>query len=300
MKEKIIIAGGSGFFGSYLCNYFSEKHDVIVLTRGKSYEKNGISYQHWDGKTIGDWNESLDGSKAIINLSGKSINCRFTDENKKALINSRVDSTRILAQAIKNLDKPPKFWLNASAGAMYVAGEKPNTEKDKSFSDSFLSKMALAWEEAFYKDELPKTKRASLRISLILGREGGVFPVWKKLTKYLLGGTVGSGKQMVSWMHIEDAAKAIDFIMANELEGVFNFSTNQPVSNKVLMKSFQKTFNIPFGFWAPAFMIKLFSPLIGVDSSLVLNGVNFVPDRLLKAGYQFKYEDINKALEDLK
>lgn len=298
-KPIIVIAGGSGFFGSYLCDFFSEKYQVIVLTRGKNQEKNGVMFQHWDGENVGDWKDSLEGALALVNLSGKSINCRFTAENKKALINSRVNTTQILAKGIKSVSNPPKVWLNASAGAMYVAREKPNTEEDKEYAASFLSKMALLWEEAFYKDELPKTKRASLRISLILGKEGGVFPVLKKITGMYLGGKAGNGKQKMSWIHINDAARAVEFIIQNQLEGPVNFSSNNPHANQQFMRQFRQAMNVSFGMPAPAFGIKIGSYFMGTEPSLLLDSVNFIPQKLNDKGFDFEYDKLKDALVNL-
>lgn len=300
LRPKIIIAGGSGFFGSYLVNYYKQTKNVIVLTRGVSETNEGVEYVNWDGKSVGKWVECLNDAEALINLSGKSINCRFTEENKKALITSRTASTKVLVEAISSLEKPPKIWLNASAGAMYQTKEQPNTEGETKFSTGFLSKMALAWEEAFYKEELLKTKRASIRISLILGNDGGVYPVLKKITSFYLGGSAGSGKQMMSWIHVEDAARAIDFIIENNIEGPINFSSNSPVSNKVFMKSLREVLSVSIGIPAPAFGIKFFSRFIGTEPSLLLDSVNFIPKKLIENEFKFKFPDITSALEDLK
>lgn len=298
-KPKIVIAGGSGFFGTYLVNYYKQTKNVIVLTRANSEVKEGVEYVSWDGRSLGRWTECLDGAEALINLSGKSINCRFTDENKKILISSRIESTKALLKAISSLEKPPKIWLNASAGAMYQPKEEPNTENETVFSTSFLSKMALAWEEAFYKEELPKTKRVSIRISLILGKGGGVFPVLKKITSLYLGGKAGSGSQRMSWIHIEDAARAIDFIIKNNIEGPVNFSSNNLVSNKTFMKTMREVLGVSLGIPAPAFGIKFFSRFIGVEPSLLLDSVNFIPKNLNDNGFKFNHENLEDALTDL-
>jgi len=178
--------------------------------------------------------------------------------------------------------------------------EKPNTENEIVFSNRFLSKMALAWEEAFYKDELPKTRRASMRISLILGKDGGVFPVLRRITSLYMGGAAGSGKQMMSWIHIEDATKAIEFIIENNIEGPVNFSSNNPVSNKTFMKTLRGVLGISLGIPAPAFGIKFFSRFIGTEPSLLLDSVNFIPEKLNENGFKFKFTDIDEALRDLK
>jgi hypothetical protein len=301
MKKRIVIAGGSGFIGKAISNhYLANGYEVVVLTRGETKLKDNINFQHWDGKSLGKWLDSLSGAEALINLSGKSINCRFTEENKKALINSRVSTTTIILEAIKSLENPPELWVNASAGAMYQVGEKPNVEDETKFSNSFLSKMALAWEDAFYKDNLPKTRRASIRISLILGKGGGVYPVFKKITSLYLGGAAGSGKQYISWMHIEDAVRAIDFIITSNIEGPVNFSTNNPKSNKVFMKTLRRVLGVSFGIPAPAFGIRFFSRFIGVEPTLLLDSVNFIPQKLNDNGFKFNYDQLNIALEDLK
>jgi uncharacterized protein (TIGR01777 family) len=298
-KPKIVIAGGSGFFGNHLVEYFKNTYQVIVLTRGKSFSENSVKYEHWNAETKGDWVEVLNGAQVLINLTGKSINCRFTAENKKNLLSSRINATNVLAAAIESIENPPKIWFNASAGAMYKVKDKPNTEEEKEYDDSFLAKMALAWEKAFFEKNLPQTKRVAMRISLILGTDGGVFPVWKKITNLLMGGKAGNGRQKVAWIHVEDAISAVDFIIKNNLEGVFNFSTNQPLSNKELMKTLRSQMNIPFGLPAPEFSIRLGSMFLQTEPSLLLDSVNFIPKKLNEKGFQFKYNQISLALNNL-
>lgn len=299
LKPKMVIAGGSGFFGNHLVAYFKNTYQITVLTRGKTQQKEGVNYQHWNAETKSDWVSVIGDAEVLINLTGKSINCRFTDANKKELLSSRIDSTKVLAEAIESVQNPPKIWLNASAGAMYKTKEIPSTEEDINFGNDFLAQMSLAWEKAFFEKELSKTKRAAMRISLILGKDGGVFPVWKKITSLFLGGKAGCGKQIVSWIHVDDAIRAVEFIIKKELEGAINFSTNQPISNNELMKTLRGVLGISLGIPAPAFGIKLFSRFIGTEPSLLLDSVNFVPKKLLDRGFHFQFTTINEALEDL-
>lgn len=298
-KPKMVIAGGSGFFGSYLMDYFSSNYQIIILSRSASEIHKEIRFEKWDAKTNGEWVNSLENTEVLINLTGKSINCRFTRENKGKLLSSRIDSTKVLREAIKELNNPPKIWLNASAGAMYRPSKEPNIESNKSINSGFLSEMANAWEEEFFKGDLPQTRRAAMRISLLLGKSGGVFPVWKKLTKLFLGGKSGDGTQMVSWMHIEDAARAIEFIINNQLGGPINFSSNAPLTNNDLMKTLREQLKVSFGFPAPEFAIKLAAPIIGLEPSLLLDSVNFIPNKLNKAGFQFKYNKFEEACSSL-
>lgn len=298
-KGKMIIAGGSGFFGNHLVEYFKSNYQVIVLTRGKSYAEGSVKFEHWDAETKGDWVNALNGAEVLINLTGKSINCRFTAENKKTLLSSRINSTNVLAEAIESLENPPKIWFNASAGAMYKVKSEPNTEEEKEYNDGFLSEMALAWEKAFFAKDLPHTKRVAMRISLILGDDGGVFPVWKKITSLFMGGKAGNGKQKIAWIHVDDALRAVNFIIKNNLEGVFNFSTNQPVSNKELMRILRSQMNIPFGLPAPEFGIKLGSIFLQTEPSLLLDSVNFIPEKLNENGFHFKYDQLSLAINNL-
>ena len=185
-KPTIVIAGGTGFFGNYLINFFKKDYSIIVLTRKKSYSENKVNYVNWDGESQGDWLTCIDGAEVLINLSGKSINCKFTNENKKKLLSSRINSTKALVTGISSLKNPPKVFLNASSGSMYQLQDRPNTESDVDFKNNFLSDMALKWEKEFFKNELPNTRRAALRISLILGSSGGIYEVLQKLTKLYL------------------------------------------------------------------------------------------------------------------
>ena len=300
IKPKIVIAGGSGFLGSYLINFFKKDYTIVVLTRRGARSYNDVLYVTWDGKNQGDWITEIEGAEVLINLSGKSINCKFTKENKKRLLSSRIDSTKALVNGVASLKHPPKLFLNASSGAMYKLLARPNVEADTIFNHSFLSDLALQWETEFFKNELPNTRRASLRISLVLGRNGGVYDVLQKLTKYYLGGVVGSGNQMMSWMHIEDAARAVEFVIKNEsLDGPINFSTISPESNSDFMLKLRKSKGVLFGFPAPAFGLKLASQLIDIEPTLLLNSVNFTPQKLIDKGFKFSYEKLEDAFHEL-
>lgn len=300
MENKIVIAGGSGFLGNHLINFYKKTHQIIVLTRQKTKKRDNIIYQNWDGKNIGNWTESLNDAEALINLSGKSINCRFTEKNKKELLASRINTTDLLVKAVQQIKSPPKIFINASAGSMYQESNIPNVETDTIFKSNFLAQMALNWEAVFYQDQLPQTRQATLRISLILGKEDGVFPVLKKITQLGLGGTVGSGKQKVSWIHVDDAVNAIDFIINNpSIEGPINLSTKNVVNNKAFMTAFRKMLSISIGLPAPAFGVKIASYFIDTEPSLLLNSVNFIPKKLLDAGFQFQFDSIDDALNDL-
>ena len=299
-KPIMVIAGGTGFFGNYLINFFKNDYSLVVITRGVSISDTEVTYVNWDGKSQGDWLKAIDGAEVLINLSGKSINCKFTEENKKLLLSSRVDSTKALVEGVKSLIKPPKVFFNASAGAMYQLLDRPNDEFDVDFKNDFLSEMALEWEGEFFNEDLPETRRVTLRTSLVLGKNGGVYAVLRKLTKLYLGGSVGSGKQLMSWIHVEDAARAVAFIILNkQIKGPVNLSTIKPESNRGFMQKLRISLNVSFGFPVSAFGLKVMSQLINIEPSLMLNSVHFIPRKLMDNDFKFNYEKLEDALKYL-
>ena len=296
--KTIIIAGGSGFLGSALETHFSELgYTVKILTRSP----NRANEIKWDGKTLGDWTQHLENIEALINLTGKSINSRLTEKNKKLILNSRVDSTSILGKAINTCQKPPKVWLNASGAAIYPSTiEEPTDEYSPETEQGFLEDVVRAWEKAFHDSVNPKTRKVLLRITIVLEKNGGALPTLKKLTQFGLGGKQGSGKQMISWIHLKDFVRIIEFLIKNEsLEGHFNICTPEPVSNQKFMATLRKVLKIPIGIPQPEFLLKLGGSIIGIDTDLILKSRNTIPTRLLKNSFEFKFPTIEKALMDI-
>lgn len=175
MKTKIIIAGGSGALGTALLkNFNSEEYEVVILSRRKSADRGNVRYAEWDGKTFGDWVKEIDGARIIINLTGKYVNCRYTPENRKEIVDSRVDSTIILAKAINKVQNPPLLWINAGSAAIFGdAGDEVKYE-NSSVGSGFSPDVCKAWEKAFYEIETPKTRRVFLRIGMVLQEDSGV------------------------------------------------------------------------------------------------------------------------------
>ena len=302
MSKKIVIAGGSGFIGKALSSNFKNKGNLVtVFTRGKTQLVNGINYVHWDGKAIGDWIKTMNQIDVLINLTGKSVDCRYTQENKKEILASRVDATTILGEAIHQVEIPPKIWLNASTATIYRSSyDKIMTEEDGEVGDDFSMNVAKAWEAAFFDFNHPNTRKVALRISLILGKNEGVLPVLKRLVKLGLGGYHGNGKQQFAWMHINDLIRSVEFIIDNDyLKGPIICSSPAKVNNKEFMKAFRKTIGIPFGLPASTLMLKVGAAIIGTESELILKSRYVSPKKLLDAGFQFKFTNIDKALVDL-
>ncbi|MET3035968.1 TIGR01777 family oxidoreductase [Chryseobacterium sp. NRRL B-14859] len=295
---KIIIAGGTGFLGENLEKYFTEKkNQVYILTRHPK-RSNEI---HWDAKTIGAWADALEKADVLINLTGKSVDCRYHEKNKQEIYSSRVDSTRILQEAVNRCIHKPKVWLNASSATIYVHSEKNlNTEENGIIGDDFSMNICKSWEEAFFKTEHNEVRKVALRTSIVLGNNGGAFPKLKMITKIGLGGKQGRGSQMVSWIHIDDFCKAVEWIISNEhISGTVNITAPGPVTNEALMRKLRKKLKIPFGLNAPVWQLEIASLLLNTETELLLKSRHVYPDRLLKSGFRFSYPDLDAAMENL-
>nr|WP_321224941.1 TIGR01777 family oxidoreductase [uncultured Psychroserpens sp.] len=296
--NTITIAGGSGFLGQVLEDYFTKKgNTVYILTR--SVKRDNDIY--WNAKDLEAWTKILEQTDVLINLTGKSVDCRYTDANKKLILDSRVDSTHALGLAINLCDNPPKVWFNSSTATIYRhSTNKQMTEAAGEIGEDFSMNIAKSWEKAFYSITNPKTRKIALRTSIVMGKHGGATEPLKNLVKFGLGGKQASGQQKVSWIHELDFARAIEFLIENEeLDGTFNLAVPNPTNNKTLMTAFRKVMNVPFGIPQPEWLIKLGAKLIGTEPELVLKSRNVIPDRLLKNGFNFLHSDIEIALDDL-
>lgn len=295
---KIIIAGGTGFLGENLEKYFTQKgNQVYILTRNPK-RKNEI---YWDAKSLGEWKNSLENADVVINLTGKSVDCRYTEKNKKEIYASRINSTRILQQAIDHCVNKPKVWLNAASATIYVHSERQlNTEENGTIGDDFSMNICKSWEEEFFSIKNDNIRKIALRTSIVLGKDGGAFPKLKMITKLGLGGKQGRGDQKVSWIHIDDFCRAIEWIIDHKnISGPVNVTAPNPLSNEVLMKKLRTRLKIPFGVDAPVWQLELASVFLRTETELLLKSRNVYPEKLLKGGFQFIYPDIDIALPDL-
>lgn len=295
---KIIIAAGTGFLGRNLENYFLDKnYGVKILTRNPK-RKNEI---FWDAKTIGTWKNVLEDADVLINLAGKSVDCRYNDKNKKEIYASRIDSTRVLQQAIDNCQNPPKIWLNASSATIYIHSETHlNTEKNGIIGDDFSMNICKSWEKEFFRTENLNIRKVALRTSIVLGKNGGAFPKFKQITKLGLGGKQGRGNQLVSWIHIDDFCEAIHFIIEHQnLKGAINITAPNPLSNEKMMKQLREKMKIPFGIPSPVWLLELASFFMQTETELMLKSRNVYPETLLQHGFSFLYRDFGQAMEAL-
>jgi uncharacterized protein (TIGR01777 family) len=300
--KKLVLAGGSGFLGEALIEKFKDQmEEIVVLTRGKSKNVGNVTYLNWDAKTLGSWCPKLEGATAVINLCGKSVDCRYTEKNKAEIFSSRLDSTNIIGESIKICEDPPKIWMNGASATIYRNSEKdPMTEARGEIGSGFSVEVCKAWEKAFNSFSLSKTRMIGLRISLVLGKKGGVFPVLHDLVKKGLGGKMGSGKQQVSWIHIKDFCNIIEWMISNEnAKGVYNVVAPNPIINKLFMKSLRKCSGIPFGLPSPALVLELGAFFIRTETELILKSRYAVPERLLNEGFKFNSTQAEYCIADL-
>jgi hypothetical protein len=314
-NNKIIIAGGTGFIGRSLAEYFATKYQVIILTRNKTgvqhnnafteFEVNkalasNIKLVEWNGKKLDAWAEEFDNASAVINLAGKSVNCRYTKKNRQEIFDSRILSTRVIGEAIKAVKNPPKLWINAASATIYRnALDRPQNEFNGEIQNDFSVQVCKLWEQTFFEMTMPGTRKIALRTAITLG-SGGVMKPYLNLIKFGLGGRQGSGKQMYSWVHIEDVCRAIDFVMKNEVcQGVYNLSAPNPVTNKEFMQTLRKATGASFGLPAYKWMLAIGAAVIGTEAELILKSRWLVPTKLLEAGFVFKYPVLKEAVENI-
>ena len=293
MKKRIVIAGGTGFIGKYFAeNFQSLGYEVQIISRG-------TNYINWENTRA--IKEALDGAELLINLAGKSVNCRYNAKNKKEILNSRTHTTQVLGNALHECRKTPALWINSSTATIYRhAEDRPMAEKHGEIGSGFSVDVAKAWEETFFNFKLAQTRQVALRIAIVLGDSGGVMNPYKNLVRFGLGGNQGSGRQMFSWIHIEDLFQIILFLMKNkELEGTFNCSSPNPVTNRELMAHLRRSMDKQFGIPTPAWMLKMGAILIRTETELVLKSRWVIPERLEQAGYRFKYSHLENALKEI-
>ncbi|MFS4416591.1 TIGR01777 family oxidoreductase [Maribacter sp. 2307ULW6-5] len=300
--KKLVVAGGSGFLGNAIVDHFKTKfEDIVVLTRNTIENTNTVRYVPWDAKTLGDWQYELDGCDVLINMAGRSVDCRYTAKNKHLIMDSRVDSTRVLNQAVAKATDPPHVWLNSSTATIYRHSlDMEMDEEHGEIGTGFSVSVAQAWEAAFFSGNTPKTRKVALRTSIVLGKNGGALTPIRNLAKMGLGGKQGNGKQKFSWIHLADFLRSIDFILRNNhLSGPVNLVAPKPTTNSLLMEQVRKAVGIGFGLPAPKWLLEIGALFIRTETELVLKSRNVVPGKLLAGGFRFKYPQLGEALADL-
>lgn len=300
-KKRIVLAGGSGFLGNALAKALrARNHEVIVLTRSPRERGDGVREVAWDGVHVGEWIQTLAGAEAVVNLTGRNIDCPHTPENLRVIISSRVDSVKAVAAGISQVTRPPRVWVQAGATGFYGDRFAELCTENSSAGTNQLAEICQQWEGAFHAAKVPQTRQVVLRIGFVLGRESGALPVLSRLTKWFLGGTVGNGRQFISWIHVADLTRMfVAAIEREDLSGTFNAVAPAPVTNREFMRELRRALHRPWSPPAPAFAVKLGARLMGSEPSLALGGCRCTPERWLKAGFDFEYPGLAPALADL-
>jgi uncharacterized protein (TIGR01777 family) len=307
---KIVIAGGTGQVGTILARHFHHHgHAVVVLSR--RLRPAPWRVVDWDGVTLGPWLDSLNGSDVLINLAGRSVNCRYNRKNRQAILDSRVLSTQVLHQAIATLERPPAVWLNASTATIYrhaldrpmdeATGEYGGNEAGAPDTWNFSIEVAKAWELAFFSTPTPGTRKVALRSAMTFSIDrGGVFDVFLSLVRHGLGGATLPGTQYVSWIHEADFIRSVEFLIASgELSGAVNLASPHPLPNREFLGVLRNAWGTRIGLPATRWMLEVGTFLLRTESELILKSRQVVPGRLLEAGFRFDYPTWPQAARDL-
>jgi hypothetical protein len=290
---KVVIAGGTGFIGSYLTNEFSKTgHEVLIISR----RADTIRWTDFRGIRI-----ALENADLLVNLAGKSVDCRYNTRNKKKILTSRTLTTKILGQAIEQCENPPALWINSSTATIYRhAEDRPMTEEQGEIGNGFSVDVATQWEKTFFSFHLKQTRQVVLRMAILLGKGGGAIKQFLNLVRFGLGGRQGNGRQMFSWIHIVDVFCIIQFVLEHkELSGVYNCSAPNPVSNEIMMKALREKTNTKFSLPSPVWLLRIGAVMIKTETELILKSRWVIPEKLVNAGYTFRYPSLSGALDNI-
>jgi len=259
----------------------------------------------WDGESAGVWTYLLNSTDVVINLAGRSVNCRYTESNRAQILRSRLDATRILGEAISVAKNPPRLWLNASTATIYRhAIDQPQDDLTGEIGQPpewrFSVDVATRWEIAFFNAKTPNTRKVALRSAMTMSPDqGGVFSILSRLVRLGLGGAQGTGEQYVSWLHHRDLTRAIDFLIEGELEGPMNLCSPNPLPNREFMAVLRKAWGKPIGLPASSWMLEIGAFILRTETELLLKSRRVIPTRLLNAGFEFQYPEWSAAAEQL-
>ncbi|PYV14429.1 MAG: TIGR01777 family protein [Acidobacteria bacterium] len=305
--KKVVVAGGTGFLGRSLSTHLTARgYQPVILTRSPK-TTNDIREIVWDGLTPGDWVHELEGAVAVVNLAGRSVDCRYHERNRRLIMESRVNSTRVIGEAIAKCKTPPPVWLNASTATIYKhtfgppwneSGEIRGTSEAK---DEFSVEVATAWERTLNEAQTPLTRKVAMRSALVLGAEkNSVFPVLRRLARLGLGGKMGDGRQFVSWIHQTDFCRAVEWLIAKEnFNGPVNIAAPHPVTNREMMETFREICGVPVGLPAARWMLEVGAFVLRTETELVIKSRHVTPQRLIESGFAFQFPCLRQALKDL-
>ncbi|HMQ03072.1 MAG TPA: TIGR01777 family oxidoreductase [Pyrinomonadaceae bacterium] len=307
---NIVIPGGTGQVGTVLARAFhADGHEAVVL--GRSPEKREWRTEKWDGRTLGPWAAEIDGSDVVINLAGRSVNCRYNDANRREIMDSRVDSTRVVGEAISKAADPPKVWLQASTATIYahrfdapnddVTGIIGGHEADAPDTWNFSIDVATAWERTAHDADTPRTRKVLMRSATTMGPDrGGIFDTMLGLVRHGLGGTAGSGEQFISWIHDLDFIRSVYWIIEHaELSGPINIASPNPLPNREFMRIFREAWGTRIGLPAFEWQLGIGALFMRSETELILKSRRVVPKLLTDSGFRFEFPHWDSAVEDL-
>ena len=307
---RVVIPGGSGQVGTVLARAFQrEGHEVVILSRRPDVRPWRVVA--WDGETRGEWRREIDGCDVVINLAGRSVNCRYTAANRQEILDSRVLSTRVIGEAIARAERPPRVWLQASTATIYAhrydganderSGILGGSEPSAPDSWRFSIDVATAWERAFNETVTVRTRKIALRSAMTMSPDpGGIFDTLLGLARRGLLGTAGNGRQFTSWIHFDDFVAAVRWLIEhNDVDGVVNVAAPNPLPNAEFVRVLREAYGAPFGLPANRCMLEIGALFMRTETELILKSRRVVPARLLEQGFTFKYPDWRGAAEDL-
>lgn len=302
MKKKVVIAGGTGFLGSNLAEYLTnENFEVVVLGRKPPIRKGNWSYTSWNAHSLDDWANELEGAHAIVNLTGRSVDCIKNPENCDSILRSRIDSVKVLNQALTQCQHKPSVWVQMSTAHIYGDSCERFCEEDSSLGYGLAPYVGKAWEQEFNKVQAAGLRKVILRTSFVLVKHGGALPKLALLSRCRLGGTIGKGNQGMSWIHEDDMNQVFYNAISDEkVKGVYIASSPYPLANKEFMKILRKALNVKIGLHAFESLVKIAAPFfMKSDPDLALYGRYCIPRKLINDGFQFKYPTLAGALESI-
>ena len=309
MNRKIVIAGGSGFLGQTLAKWFINQQDQVTILSRRPGRIPGVQSALWDGKTIAaEWVRPLQEADVLINLAGRSVNCRYTPQNRAEILNSRLDSTRVLGRALKRYRIRPEVWLNMSTATIYAhTYGQPHTETSDNYTpsveakDHFSVDVARQWERAFDEIEILETRKIVLRSTLVLGNlEGGVYDVLRQLVRIGLGGPMGTGQQYVSWIHWLDFCRIVEYLIEHDTAtGIYNLAAPHPLPNREMQNILRDQLNVSIGLPAQRRLLEVGAWLMRTETELVLKSRRVVSERLTPDRFKFSFPTFKAAVLDL-
>ncbi|MNK19692.1 Epimerase family protein [compost metagenome] len=300
--NKIILAGGNGYLGGVLAQYYRNlATEIIILSRKPAPIDGNVKTIVWNGLDEGEWESTLEDADLLVNLCGKNVNCRYTEKNRKEIITSRINPTMLLGRMIAKMQSPPQLWINITSATIYRhAEDHAQDEEIGEIGYGFSIDVCRQWEQTFFETNTPNTRKIALRMGIVLGKSDGAFPRLLNLVKFGLGGRQGDGQQYVSWIHEQDAAKCTEWLMEHkELNGAINRTSPEAVKNTELMTSIRTAYGIPLGLPSPAWLLELGAMFIGTETELILKSRWVAPKRLVDSGYTFIFPKAEHAIKDI-